>query len=79
MSGRALTPLIVRAAAACVALCALSGCGERERVVAYEPGKYKGAPAATPWAATQGGQQQWEKSIEVRARAQNEYAHLRNN
>jgi hypothetical protein len=56
----------------------LSACGEN-KVTAYEPGKYSGAPVAAPWDSPQyaGKQAQWEADLQARAQAQNDYARMK--
>jgi ABC-type glycerol-3-phosphate transport system substrate-binding protein len=56
----------------------LSACGE-QKVTAYQPGKYSGAPVAVPWDSPQygGKQADWEAALQARTQAQNDYARMR--
>lgn len=55
----------------------LTACGEN-KVTAYEPGKYSGAPVAAPWDSKQfGGQKaQWEAALQARTQGQNDYSRI---
>jgi len=78
------------AAAALIGAAALtlSGCGEAEQVVMYKQGKYQGKPDTQPWSNapltygdskwTQGDKASWEKEINTRSLAQNEYRRIYN-
>ena len=56
----------------------LSACGEN-KVTAYEPGKYSGAPVAAPWDSPQygGKQAEWEAALQARAQSQNDYTRMK--
>ena len=60
-------------------LCAvtLSAC-EEKKVTRYEPGKYSGAPVASPWDSPQygGKQAEWEAAVQARTHYQNDYARM---
>ena len=55
----------------------LSACQE-QKVTRYEPGKYSGAPVASPWDSPQygGKQAEWEAAIQARTQGQNDYARI---
>ena len=74
------------AAAALIAVAAMTGCGEKEQVVVYKQGKYQGKPDTKPWendpsgslyttskwkAGDKGG---WETALKSRNQNQNEYS-----
>ena len=81
ISGRKL----VVAAAAFIAVAAMTGCGEKEQVVVYEQGKYQGKPDTRPWENapgaslyttsqwTKGDKSSWEAALKSRNQNQNEY------
>ena len=55
----------------------LTACGEN-KVTRYEPGKYSGAPLASPWDSPQygGKKADWEAALQARTQAQNDYARI---
>jgi hypothetical protein len=74
------------AAVAVAAVLGLAGCGETSQVTVYKQGKYQGKPDTKPWdndpAAnnvyttskwTKGDKGSWERAVNTRALAQNEY------
>jgi hypothetical protein len=66
------------AAVAALAALGLSACGENQQVTVYQQGKYKGKPDTKPWDSPEwgGDKAKWEREINQRATAQNEYARL---
>lgn len=66
--------LLILALAAALPL-GLAACGERPQVTNYKAGKYQGKPDTPPWENEQfkGDRAAWEKSVNSRALAQNEY------
>jgi hypothetical protein len=73
---RRLTKFAAVLAAAALTL-GLSACGEK-KVTSYEQGKYSGAPLTSPWDSPQYGGKtaQWEKDLQARTLAQNEYLRI---
>jgi len=67
--------LLVLAAAAALGL---AGCGERPQEMAQKTGKYQGKPDTAPWDSPQfgGKQAEWERAIQARSQAQNEYVRI---
>jgi len=73
------------AAAALVAVAGMSGCGEKEQVVAYKQGKYQGKLDTKPWENDPGAslyttskwkagdKSGWETALKSRNQNQNEY------
>jgi len=57
----------------------LAGCGETQQVTVYKQGKYQGKPDAKPWDSPQwgGDKAKWEREINQRAMAQNEYGRMK--
>jgi hypothetical protein len=57
---------------------ALAGCGEQERVIVYEQGRYQGKPDGKPWdnESFAGDRTQWEATIKARNQSQNEYRRI---
>ncbi len=57
---------------------ALAGCGERPQVTVYKHGEYKGKPDNLPWQSPpfNGAKGDWERSIDGRTQAQNEYVRI---
>jgi hypothetical protein len=70
--------LIVAAFAAAAAF-GLAACGENQQVTVYKQGKYQGKPDTKPWDSPEWGGEKakWEREINTRAMAQNEYARIR--
>ena len=76
------------AGAALIALAGMSGCGEKEQVIAYHQGKYQGKPDTNPWdnapsssiyttsTWTKGDKSSWETAIKSRTQYQNEYTRV---
>ena len=76
------------AAAALIAVAAMSGCGEQDQVVVYHQGKYQGKPDTKPWDSdpgaslyttakwNKGDKSSWETAIRSRNQAQNEYVRV---
>jgi hypothetical protein len=62
---------------ACVAL-VLGACGERPQVVNYKQGKYQGKPDMPAYQNDQfnSDKSAWNKAVDQRALAQNEYVRL---
>ncbi|HQR69651.1 MAG TPA: hypothetical protein PLE54_03540 [Burkholderiaceae bacterium] len=73
---RRLTKIAAMLAASALAL-GLSACGEK-KVTSYEPGKYSGAPLSAPWDSPRygGKQAEWERAIQERTLAQNDYIRI---
>jgi hypothetical protein len=69
---------ITVAAALCVAV--LAGCGEKPQVTVYKQGRYQGKPDNVPWqsAPFNNNQVEWQKAINARNAAQNEYVRIEN-
>ena len=69
---------IVVAAFAAVAALGLAGCGENQQVTVYKQGKYQGKPDTKPWDSPEygGDQAKWERAIQTRTQAQNEYVRI---
>jgi hypothetical protein len=79
---------MIRFALIATAALAIAGCGEKEQVVVYEPGKYQGKPDNRSWdnpppsAELRGGEWKqgdratWEDSIKHRQMGQNEYRRM---
>jgi hypothetical protein len=61
----------------CAAL-VLGACGERPQVVNYKQGKYQGKPDTPAYQNDQfnGDKSAWNKAVDQRALAQNEYVRL---
>lgn len=72
------TKSVIVAAFAAIATLALPGCGENQQVTVYKQGKYQGKPDAKPWDSPEygGDQAKWERAIETRTQAQNEYVRI---
>ena len=70
---------LMLAAAAAVLAAGLAGCGESQQVTVYKQGKYQGKPDAKPWDSPQwgGDKAKWEREINQRAMAQNEYGRMK--
>lgn len=53
----------------------LAACGEKPQVTNYKAGKYQGKPDTPPWENEQfkGDRAAWEKTVNARALAQNEF------
>ena len=76
------------AAAALIAVAAMSGCGEQDQVVVYQQGKYQGKPDTKPWESepgaslyttskwNKGDKSSWETAIRSRNQSQNEYVRV---
>ncbi len=66
--------LLIAALAAVLPL-GLAACGEKPQVTNYKAGKYQGKPDTPPWENEQfkGDRAAWEKTVNARALAQNEY------
>jgi hypothetical protein len=64
------------AAAAAMAVLAVTGCGEKAAVTVYKQGQYQGKPDKQPWDNEQfkGDHVAWDKAIKARNNNQNEYA-----
>jgi hypothetical protein len=84
-----MRPLRVAAAALIgAAALTLTGCGQTDQVVMYKQGKYQGKPDTQPWNNaplaygdskwTKGDKASWEKEINTRNLAQNEYRRIYN-
>ncbi|MBP6097073.1 MAG: hypothetical protein KBF58_01355 [Methyloversatilis sp.] len=56
----------------------LAGCGEQERVIVYEQGRYQGKPDGKPWdnESFAGDRTQWETTVKARNQSQNEYRRI---
>jgi len=69
---------IIVAAFVAVLSLGLAGCGENQQVTVYKQGKYQGKPDGKPWDSPQygGDQAKWERAIETRTQAQNEYVRI---
>ncbi len=69
---------ILLAAFAAFAALGLAACGENQQVTVYKQGKYQGKPDQKPWdsPAYGGDQAKWERAIEQRTQAQNEYVRI---
>ena len=69
---------VIVAAFVAVASLGLTGCGENQQVTVYKQGKYQGKPDGKPWDSPQygGDQAKWERAIEQRTQAQNEYVRI---
>jgi len=70
---RTIFPALIAAAAL-----GLAGCGEPSQELAQKTGKYQGKPDTVPWDSPQfgGKQAEWERAIQTRAQAQNEYVRI---
>jgi len=76
---------LVIAGAALIAVAAMSGCGEKEQVVAYQQGRYQGKADTKPWESDPGAsvyttskwkagdKSGWETALKSRNQNQNEY------
>ena len=76
------------AGAALIAVAGMSGCGEKEQVVAYKQGKYQGKPDTKPWENDPGtslyttskwkagDKTGWETALKARNQNQNEYTRV---
>jgi hypothetical protein len=71
-----LTKLGLALAAGAMTL-GISGCGEN-KVTVYKQGQYQGKPDSRPWENDRfkGNQVEWEKSLNARNQAQNEYTRI---
>jgi len=69
---------VIVAAAAAIAALGFAGCGENQQVTVYKQGKYQGKPDQKPWDSPEygGDQAKWERAIEQRTQAQNEYVRI---
>ena len=69
---------VIIAAAAAIAALGFAGCGENQQVTVYKQGKYQGKPDQKPWDSPEygGDQAKWERAIEHRTQAQNEYVRI---
>ena len=69
---------VLLAAFAAVAALGLAACGENQQVTVYKQGKYQGKPDQKPWDSPEygGDQAKWERAIEQRTQAQNEYVRI---
>jgi hypothetical protein len=79
---------LVIAALALVAVAAMSGCGEKPQVIAYEQGKYQGKPDTRPWDNdpgaslyttskwAKGDKSSWESALRSRSANQNEHVRI---
>ena len=74
---RAARTAVVAAFAAIAAL-GFAGCGENQQVTVYKQGKYQGKPDTKPWDSPEygGDQAKWERAIQTRTQAQNEYVRI---
>lgn len=56
----------------------LAACGETPQVTNYKAGKYQGKPDSPPWENEEfkGDRAAWEKAVNTRALAQNEYRRI---
>jgi len=72
------TKSVIVAAFAAIATLGLAGCGENQQVTVYKQGKYQGKPDTKPWDSPEygGDQAKWERAIETRTQAQNEYVRI---
>ena len=72
------TKAVIVAAFAAVATLGLAGCGENQQVTVYKQGKYQGKPDTKPWDSPEygGDKAKWERAIEARTQAQNEYVRI---
>jgi hypothetical protein len=77
---------LIAAALAAAAALGLAACGETPQVTVYKQGKYQGKPDTKPWdndpkainvyttsSWTKGDKASWERAVNTRALAQNEY------
>lgn len=76
---------ILVAAAAFIAVAGMNGCGEKEQVIAYKQGKYRGKADTKPWENDPGAslyttsrwkagdKSGWETALKSRSQNQNEY------
>jgi len=76
---------LVFVGAALIAVAGMTGCGEKEQVVAYKQGKYQGKPDTKPWENDPGAgiyttskwkagdKSGWETALKSRNQNQNEY------
>jgi hypothetical protein len=73
------TRRLIVAAFAAAATLGLAACGENQQVTVYKQGKYQGKPDTKPWDSPEWGGEKakWEREINTRAMAQNEYARIR--
>ena len=74
--------------AALIAVAGMSGCGEKDQVIAYHQGEYQGKPDTPPWDNapsaslhttskwTKGDKTSWENAIKSRTQNQNEYVRI---
>jgi hypothetical protein len=75
-----MTVRALRVLSLVVAAGAIVGCGEKPQVVNYKQGQYQGKPDTPAWGSGQfqGDRTAWEKAINERALAQNEYVRIKN-
>ena len=79
---------LVIAGLAFAVVAAMSGCGEKAQVIAYEQGKYQGKPDTKPWESdpgaslyttskwNKGDKSSWESALRSRSQNQNESVHI---
>jgi hypothetical protein len=70
--------VLILAVATAIAMLGLAGCGENQQVTVYKQGKYQGKPDQKPWDDPQygGDEAKWERAIQQRTQAQNEYVRI---
>lgn len=64
--------------AAALSVLVVAGCGESQKVTVFKQGQYQGKPDKQPWdnAQFKGDRAAWDRAINARASAQNEYVRI---